>query len=60
MWQDGLSQGTPSNGSSGKWSTFHHLEETRAVYNREGHLARTSGLNPELNYHKLFVTKIWN
>jgi hypothetical protein len=60
MWQDGLSQGTPSNGSSGKWSTFHHLEGTHAVHNNEVHHPRNSGLNTGLIYHKLFVTKIWN
>jgi len=60
MWQDGLSQEIPSNGSSGKWSTFRHLEGTCAVHNKEAHLSRTSRLNPEFFHHVLFVTKIWN
>jgi hypothetical protein len=60
MWQDGLSQGTPSNGSSGNCSTFHHPEETLAVHNKEVHLARTSQLHSVFLYQKLFVTKIWN
>jgi hypothetical protein len=60
MWQDGLSQGTPSNGSFGSWSTFRHLEGTLVVHNKEEHLARTSQLHPEFLHHKLLVTKIWN
>jgi hypothetical protein len=60
MWLDGLSQETPSNGSSGKWPTYHHLEGTRAVNKKDVQVARTSRLNSELIHHKLFVTKIWN